>query len=112
MSQGITVGIEWSEKSRGLLAIGDPTRDRKEVGKQLPQLSLQHTILQVVDLRGYMVLLGFALLCFVLSIQPSPWVGMLVLLLLSRFSRVRLCATTETAAHQAPPPLGFSRQEH
>ena len=27
-----------------------------------------------------------------------------VLLLLSRFSRVRLCATPETAAHQAPRP--------
>ena len=35
-----------------------------------------------------------------------------LLLLLSRFSRVRLCATPEMAAHQAPPPLGFSRQEH
>ena len=34
------------------------------------------------------------------------------LLLLSRFSRIRLCATPETAAHQAPPSLGFSRQEH
>ena len=33
------------------------------------------------------------------------------LLLLSRISRVRLCATPETAAHQAPPSLGFSRQE-
>ena len=32
-----------------------------------------------------------------------------MLLLLSRFSRVRLCATPETAAHQAPPSLGFSR---
>ena len=37
---------------------------------------------------------------------------LLLLLLLSRFSRVRLCATTETAAHQALPSLGFSRQEH
>ena len=37
---------------------------------------------------------------------------MLLLLLLSRFSRVRLCATPETTAHQAPPSLGFSRQEH
>ena len=37
---------------------------------------------------------------------------MLLLLLLSRFSRVRLCATPETAAHQGPPSLGFSRQEH
>ena len=35
-----------------------------------------------------------------------------LLLLLSRFSRVRLGATPETAAHQAPPSLGFSRQEH
>ena len=35
-----------------------------------------------------------------------------MLLLLSRFSRVQLCATPETAAHQAPPSLGFSRQEH
>ena len=33
-------------------------------------------------------------------------------LLLSHFSRVRLCATPETAAHQAFPFLGFSRQEH
>jgi len=35
-----------------------------------------------------------------------------MLLLLSRFSHIRLCATPETAAHQAPPSLGFSRQEH
>ena len=38
--------------------------------------------------------------------------GLLPLLLLSRFSRVRLCATPYTAAHQAPPSLGFSRHEH
>ena len=37
--------------------------------------------------------------------------SVLLLLLLSRFSRVRLCATPWTAAHQAPPSLGFSRQE-
>ena len=36
----------------------------------------------------------------------------LLLLLLSRVSHVRLCATPETAAHQAPLSLGFSRQEH
>ena len=34
------------------------------------------------------------------------------LLLLSHFSCVRLCATPQTAAHQAPPSLGFSTQEH
>ena len=36
----------------------------------------------------------------------------ILLLLLSRFSRVQLCATPWMAAHQAPPSLGFSRQEH
>ena len=35
-----------------------------------------------------------------------------LLLLLSCFSHVRLCATPEMAAQQAPPSLGFSRQEH
>ena len=34
------------------------------------------------------------------------------MLLLSRFSRVQLDATPWTAAHQAPPSLGFSRQEY
>ena len=34
-----------------------------------------------------------------------------LLLLLSHFSCVRLCATPQTAAHQAPLSLGFSRQE-
>ena len=36
----------------------------------------------------------------------------ILLLLLSRFSHVRLRATLQTAAHQAPQSLGFSRQEH
>ena len=38
--------------------------------------------------------------------------SVLLLLLLSYFSRVRLCATPYPAAQQAPPSLGFSRQEH
>ena len=37
---------------------------------------------------------------------------LLLLLLLSRFSRVRLCATPWTAAYLAPPSMGFSRQEY
>ena len=37
---------------------------------------------------------------------------MYIYMLLSRFSCVRLCTTPQTAAHQAPPSLGFSRQEH
>ena len=36
----------------------------------------------------------------------------LILLLLSHFSRVQLCATPQTAAHQAHWSLGFSRQGH
>ena len=44
--------------------------------------------------------------------QGSGRVDLLLLVLLSRFSCVRLCATPEMAAHQAPPSLGFSRQEH
>ena len=34
------------------------------------------------------------------------------MLLLSHFSRVQLFATPWTAAYQAPPPMGFSRQEY
>ena len=47
-----------------------------------------------------------------LSHLGSLFYSMLLLLLLSRFSRVRLCATPETAAPQAPLSLGFSRQHH
>ena len=38
--------------------------------------------------------------------------GIETLLLVSRFSHVRLCVTPQMAAHQAPPSLGFSRQEY
>ena len=37
---------------------------------------------------------------------------LMLLLLLSLVSRVQLCATPQTEAHQAPLSLGFSRQEH
>ena len=51
-----------------------------------------------------------------LPFQQNPFYPLykrsLLLLLLSHFSPVRLCVTPETAAHQAPPSLGFSRQEH
>ena len=42
-----------------------------------------------------------AVLAIIMLYITSP----LLLLLLSRFSRVRLCATPQTAAHQAPPSL-------
>ena len=47
--------------------------------------------------------------CFLLGRRA---ITSLLLLLLSHLSRVRLCATPKTAAHQAAPSLGFSRQEH
>ena len=49
-------------------------------------------------------LLHCRLILYQLSYQGSPYISMLLLLLLlSHFSRVQLCAT---------PSLGFSRQEH
>ena len=56
------------------------------------------------EYSDYIVLNYFVL---VDRFKPVGW-----LLLLSHFSRVRLCATPQTAAHQAPLSLGFSRQEH
>ena len=45
--------------------------------------------------------------------EPDPThPTLLLLLLLSRFSSVRLCATPWTAAYQASPSMGFSRKEH
>ena len=45
-------------------------------------------------------------------ILDKEFLLLLLLLLLSRFSHVQFCATPQTAVHQAPPSLGFSRQEH
>ena len=61
---------------------------------ELHWLSRLHTYCQTLLLQK---------LSFVYSIPL-----LLLLLLLSHFSRVRLCATPETAAHHAPPSLGFS----
>ena len=46
------------------------------------------------------------------SFFPLKFSNDMFIILLSHFSLVRLCATPEMAAHQAPPSLGFSRQEH
>ena len=61
------------------------------------------------DLLQSLVLTGVSCVrCNLLKNQSE----LLTLLLLLLLSPVRLCATPETAAHQAPPFLGFSRQEH
>ena len=52
---------------------------------------------------------GFQLILIHTKVKESL---LLLLLLLNCFSCVRLCATPETAAHHAPPSLGFSRREH
>ena len=79
--------------------------------KRLFSFSLSAT--RVVS-SAYLRLLIFlpAILIPVCASSNPAFLTLLLLLLLSRFSRVRLCATPETAAHQAPPSLGFSRQEH
>ena len=59
----------------------------------------QMLLFLVKNIRSFKTFLGTVFLIY------------LLLLLLSRFSRVRLCVTPQTAAHQAPPSLGFSRQE-
>ena len=47
----------------------------------------------------------------ILQAGVLEWVA-ISLLLLNHFSRVRLCVSPLTSAHQGLPPLGFSRQEH
>ena len=65
---------------------------------------------------NYFILRGRELvvapLPYILQFLANSIAHSLLLLLLSRFSRVQLCATPQTAAHQALPSLGFSRQEH
>ena len=57
----------------------------------------------ITDFLPILVSLLYVLLLYML---------LLLLLLLSHFSRVRLFATPWTVAYQAPPPMGFSRQEY
>ena len=97
-------------------------RKFNSVGRSLPDSSV-HRILQARILdwvaisfsRGSSLSRGWTQvsciagrLFYWMNHQRRP----LLLLLLSRFSCVQLCATPEMAAHQAPPSLGFSRQEH
>ena len=58
----------------------------------------------VVELQGRVVVLFL--------VFKGTFIVFIMLLLLSHFSRVWLCVTPQTATHQAPPSLGFSRQEH
>ena len=64
------------------------------------QILFPFTLLQNIDQSSLCCTVG---LC---------WLSILnMLLLLSRFSRVRPCVTPQTTVHQTPLSLGFSRQE-
>ena len=56
--------------------------------------------------------LSVVFFCLFVCLHFAACFMLLLLLLLSHFSHVRLCGTPQTAAHQAPLSLGFSRQEH
>ena len=83
------------------------------VTQKLPD-SLVHLVHHSFDLEDDWNLpsLSFRLLHALLHPQSQWVICSLLLLLLSRFSCLWLCATPEMAAHQTPPSLGFSRQEH
>ena len=93
----------WTVARQALLSVGFSRKNTGEGcqpssnGSSQPRDRTQSPTLQVESL--------------LLSHWGSPAFPML-LLLLSRFNHVRLCATPYTAAHQAPLSLGFSRQEH
>ena len=95
-----------------LLLTGQPVMEQMlclNVHYKAPTLSLWICmwINKCIQSSGFVKSASDSILCQDLSGLSWTW-----LLLLSRFSRVRLCATPETAAHQAPPSLRFSRQEH
>ena len=71
---------------------------------------LKHLLDHFILPCGFIVYFWKTCMCF-LSFFFNL-VKLLLLLLPSHLSRVRLCATPQKAAHQAPPSLGFSRQEH
>ena len=91
----------WTIAHQAPLIMGFP---RQEYWSGLPPPSLEDLPNPSIELQHCQVR------SLLLSHMGSPSSG--TLLLLSHFSRVRLCATPKTAAHQAPPSLGFSKQEH
>ena len=92
-----------------------PTTEGFESKKKKIKISIFHNILQPIV---QIILLNRNTLWRGSSyINPSQRKNLecfmsMTLLRLSRFSRVWLCVTPETAAHQAPLSLGFSRKEY
>ena len=83
--------INKDKKLNSSSQVTQPVSGRAEIGTQMIWLQ------------------GWAFKLYILCLQ---WFLLALLLLLSHFSHVWLCATPQTAAHQARPSLAFSRQKH
>ena len=69
--------------------------------------------MRYLESLGVLSLLNWQCVCVFIYARVMHFsIEVVLLLLLSRFSRVQLCATPGTAAYQAPPSMGFSRQEY
>ena len=96
-----------SEVTQSCLTLSDPM-DCSPPGSSI------HGIFWATVLEwGCHCLLRWQSLDLSISLQMAQFHSFYALLSLpSRFSCVRLCATPWTAAYQASPSMGFSRQEH
>ena len=97
-----TLATPWTVALQALLSMGFP---RQEYSSGLPFPSPRDLLDPEIEP------VSLALTC-VFFMTESPGLLLLLLLLLSHFSRVHLCATPWTAAYQAPPSMVFSRQEY
>ena len=89
--------------TQGALAREPEARGKTNVAQAVPRHGSLSTALDLRPLLSLHCALGARLLSPTVTRRgPAPVV---LLLLLSCFSRVRLCATPETVAHQAPPSL-------
>ena len=83
-----------------------PLHTRLQISFSSRHLLIAATVSQVPEFKNFEITVDSSpLLLFTPPTNHS-------LLLLSHVSRVRLCATPKTAAHQVPRSLGFCRQEH
>ena len=89
---------KWAQQASALQRINQREREKERMTRGPKSLVEQRSFIS----RNA----GLYIFCKMIT-QPLQ-----SMLLLSCFSRVWLCATPETAAHQAPLSLGFSRQEH
>ena len=74
--------------------------------------SLNHKTTREVPSHSFLEKMIEVELIYNVNFCCTPSDSVMLLLLLSRFSCVRLLATPWTAAHQGPPSMGFSRREY